>query len=89
MSKVEALLSKAVDRDSIRPNSSNPNYTSPRTWGVYEIVGTDSGAAGKRYRKGNHPIRHRELLREFGVVKLLALFTEESLAIDLASSLNS
>jgi len=88
MTKIELLFSKALNPEAVRISRQNPRYTTPRTWGVYEIRGTDCGPSSKRFRRGNHPIRHRELLKECGDVKLVALFGEELLAIELAASLN-
>jgi len=89
VSSIDSLKASAVDPSLLRPDPQNPNYTIPRAWGVYEIIDTNSLATGKRFRKGNHPIRHKELLLEFGPVNLVALFTQESMAVDLALLLNT
>ena len=72
MSMVDFLLASAIDEKSVQADSQNSNYTIPRTWGVYEIVGSAGQNVGRRFRRGNHPIRHKELLREFGSVDLVA-----------------
>jgi hypothetical protein len=38
-------------------------FTSPKTWGVYEV---ECLLEGKRFRFGNHPVRQRELSRQYG-----------------------
>ncbi len=88
MNDIDLLFAKAVDPDMVRTSSSSRSYTSPHTWGVYEINEVSCGPSGTRFRKGNHPIRRNELEREFGRVILVALFTEEAIAIELASRLN-
>jgi hypothetical protein len=66
---LESLLNRAI----VRRDGHNPNYTVPRTFGVYEIHGRKRGAS-RRFRFGNHPVRKIELEREFGRVSTLALF---------------
>ena len=65
-------------------------YTSPHTWGVYRIE-PEKASSTKRFRKGNHPVRRRELTREYpaGPVKMIALYTQEALAIELMELLNA
>jgi len=89
MNEIDALFAKAIDPITVRPDPSDARYTNPRTWGVYEVEATKPGAAGKRFRKGNHSIRQQELQREFGEVRVVALFEEEKLATDLALHMNS
>lgn len=89
MDKIESLFSKAVDPDNLRADPSDSRYTIPHTWAVYEIDAAKCGPAGKRFRKGNHPIRIQELQREFGEVKTTAAFTKEQLAVELAELLNA
>ena len=88
MSEIELLFSRAIDPDNVRVDRTSPRYTIPRTWGVYEIEGADRGYSGKPFRKGNHPIRLKELERNIGSVKLVSLFAEEELTVKLASCLN-
>jgi hypothetical protein len=54
-----------MSQGSLDPSSvkSYGRYTIPRTWGVYEVRCLREG---KRFRFGNHPIRHRELSRKYG-----------------------
>jgi hypothetical protein len=89
MAAIDILLSQAVDPRQVRTNPERPIYTIPHTWGVYEIVSQDCGPSGKRFRKGNHPVRLDELSREFGSVRLVALYTEQDLARELAYELNN
>ena len=89
MKEIELLLAKAISPADVRTDPTNPAYTVPHTWGVYKIIGTDCGPSGKRFRKGNHPVRHQELMREFREVRLIALFCEEALARQLATAMNN
>jgi hypothetical protein len=89
MSGIDQLLAKAVDPTKVRPDPEHAIYTIPHTWGVYEILSTDCGPSGRRFRKGNHPVRLHELTREFENVRLVALFTEEGLARQLAYELTN
>ena len=88
MKEIELLLSKAINPAVVRTDPANAAYTVPHTWGVYKIIDPDCGPSGKRFRKGNHPVRHQELMREFRGVQLIALFCEESLARQLAMAMN-
>ena len=88
MGKIEILFSKAVDPDTLRPDPNDARYSVPHTWGVYEIDAAKCGPAGKRFRKGNHPVRLHELQREFGAVKVAAVFSEEHPAVKLTELLN-
>ena len=85
MNKKEFLLSKAISEHSIKIDSENKNYTSPRTFGVYKIEATNT----KKYRFGNHPVRENELIREFGNVKRYAIFLSRNDAKELSALLNS
>lgn len=89
MDRIVMLFSKAVDPETLRPNPNDARYTVPHTWGVYELDGAECRVAGKRFRRGNHPIRLQELKRESGKVKTIAVFSEEQLAKDLARLLNA
>lgn len=84
--RISALLSRAVNPSAL---DAAGTLTSPRSWGVYEIS-PPTPSATRRFRKGNHPVRHRELEKEFGTpVRQVALFTSESLARELAGLLNA
>ena len=71
-----SLIEAAIDPASVRPDPNNPNWTIPRSWGVYEVA----NYAASQFRFGNHPVRERELRREFSRVTLLALYEERELA---------
>ncbi|MDQ3634040.1 MAG: hypothetical protein M3405_05955 [Acidobacteriota bacterium] len=87
MSEKERLLEKSIPEKSVRSDSSNKNYTNPRTYGVYEILKTNYS---KKYRFGNHPVRENELIRKFGNnVKGIGLFLDREDAKKLTSYLNS
>ncbi len=83
--RIEVLLSHAVELSTLHVIGS---YTSPKSWGVYEVEPRTT-AATKRFRIGNHPVRQHELEREFMAVRNVALFTDRSLAEELASLLNA
>jgi hypothetical protein len=86
MNNKENLLTKAIAESAVQPDLKNKNYTIPRTFGVYEI---ESSANTKKFRYGNHPVREKELLNEFGKVKRHALFLDRNDAKELADYLNS
>ncbi len=86
MSEKEKLLSKSISENLIRIDPKNKNYTTPRSYGVYEIPLTTNG---KRYRFGNHPVRENELIREFESVKRIGLFLNRDDAKALASYLGN
>lgn len=67
----------------------NGSYTSPKTWGVYRIDPPRDAIPTKSYRIGNHPMRHRELEREFGRASVEALFKSRAQAEELAALLNA
>lgn len=85
MSEKENLLSKSISDKTVSINHQNKNYTTPRTYGVYEILATNDS---KRFRFGNHPVRENELIREFENIKRIALFLERENAQALTSLLN-
>ena len=81
---IEELLSKAVDQAALLADG---QLTSPRSWGVYELHMT-RGASVPRDRLGNHPVRLRELEREFGLVRTVAVFTSRTTAEEVQRLLN-
>jgi hypothetical protein len=84
--RISALLSRAVNPSAL--NVAGP-LTSPPSWGVYEVCPA-APSSTRRFRLGNHPVRQRELEREFnGAVRQVALFTSKSLAEELAGLLNT
>ena len=82
-SRKSELRAVAISASSVR---SDGTLTTPRSFGVYRIGGSARGT--RLFRFGNHPIRQHELIREFGVARLEALFLERVLASELASLLN-
>jgi hypothetical protein len=79
------LLAQAISRSSVKVQGL---YTTPRSWGVYKIAPAQKYHATKRFRFGNYPVRQQELEAEFGVVKLVALFSVRVFAQQLAFHLN-
>lgn len=86
MSEKERWLSKSISEKSVQSDSNNKNYTSPRTFGVYEVLTTNNS---RRFRFGNHPVRETELIREFDNVKTHGLFLNREDAKDFSNYLNS
>ena len=76
--------SRITEVPPLDPN--NPGWTSPRSYGVYKVRGV--GKSGNRFRYGNHPVRHTELIREYGEVDLLELYLDRDLAREKARLLN-
>ena len=74
-----------ISSDEIRPDPNNPNWTIPRTYGVWELRATSTG---NRYRYGNYPVRGVELASEHGTAKLIFLYTNRAAAKSYADSLN-
>ena len=88
MTKQDTRLSRLLDR-SIAPARVRTDgaLTSPRTFGVYRLP--IAHGSTKRFRVGNHPVRMRELLVEFGACDLLYLFLARSDACEAAEILNA
>ena len=84
LTEKERLMINAVSPQRLRRDGI---YTSPRSFGVYRLTG--SGNVGKRYRIGNHPVRERELTRDFGECEVLAVFLDRDDAERLARYLNA
>lgn len=75
----------SVSPDSIRSDPNNPNWTIPRTYGVWEL---SANINSKRYRYGNYPVRGKELEQEFIKAKLVALYASRNHAKEHADELN-
>lgn len=84
MSRKERLMERAVSSQRLRTDGI---YTSPRSFGVYKLTGR--GNVGKKYRIGNHPVRERELVRDYGQCEVVALFLDRDDAVELARHLNA
>lgn len=81
---VETLLARSVEPHNLQPDG---RYTVPRSFGVYELQTTLSGA--HRYHLGNHPVRQRELTRDVGSCRLIAVFLDRQDAQELQRLLNA
>jgi hypothetical protein len=84
--RTQALLAKAVDPATLPTDG---RYTTPRTWGVYQVARFSRGKRTQFHYIGNHPVRHMELVREYGSADLVALFTDRAEAEELQYRLNS
>lgn len=82
MTSIDHIITRAISPSSVRPNG---RLTSPRSYGVYRIPASANSTSSFRY--GNHPVRQRELEREFGSSKLEYLFTERTRAKAVAQHL--
>lgn len=81
---LESILRRQIFPEYVRDDGT---LTHPRSYGVYELP-TNIGA-GRRFRFGNHPIRMRELEREFGRCSRRYLFLSRSDAEEVARALNA
>ena len=81
----EGLIAKGVDPEQL---TSDGYLTRPRSWGVYEIF-PEPRSATRRFRQGNHPVRMKELEKEFGKVRLVRIFVAKGTAKELADHLNA
>lgn len=81
---IESLASRAISPSEV---SQDGTLTHPRSYGVYELPQSSMGT--RRFRLGNHPVRMRELEREFGSCKLLYLFHQRPDAVVMVEMLNS
>lgn len=85
---IGSIMTKAIPPDKTPPMApSSTYYTSPKTYGVYEI--SSNSSSSKRYRFGNHPVRLNELIKEFGKASCIALFYDRELAEQLARHHNT
>lgn len=82
--QIDVLISRSVDTGLFPINGI---YTNPKSYGVYELINTLD--INKKYRHGNHPIRLKELVREFGDCKVTATFLNRADAILLTQLLNN
>jgi hypothetical protein len=80
--RLKALIAKSLDPSSVK---SDGRYTSPRTWGVYQVKRLPDS---KRFRFGNHPVRQQELIRQYGEVRLVELYKARIDAKEAAYLLN-
>ncbi|BBB70054.1 hypothetical protein UNDYM_5801 [Undibacterium sp. YM2] len=80
---INELITKAIEPDDLKTDG---QLTSPRSYGVYEIKGAKQDSI---YRQGNHPVRLRELRKEFPEVELKYLFSSKEDAVQVAAMLNA
>lgn len=76
------LRQRSIDPRSVRAGWP---FTSPRTYGVYRL---NRPGVSRKFRFGNHPVRMKELEREFSSCSLDSLFLSRKDAKALAASLN-
>lgn len=81
---VRQLVERAVDPRTLAPDGW---YTSPRSYGVYEVDAPPAGVL--TYHFGNHPVRQRELRSQYPKVRLVSVFLEREDAKALADLLNA
>lgn len=55
-------------------------------YGMYELP--KATGATKRFRFGNHPIRHEELVREFGAATVVEVYSDRGSAQEEAGRRN-
>ena len=67
--------------------NSDKRYTTPRTFGVYELPQSAGGT--RRFRFGNHPVRQQELEREFGQCTLIGTYEQRAKALAEAAKRNA
>lgn len=77
------LIAKTIDEKALKADG---QLTLPRSYGVYDI---QEAKQGNIYRQGNHPVRLRELQKEFSGTTLKYLFSSKEDAVQLASLLNA
>jgi hypothetical protein len=83
--RLKSLLAKSLDPATLKPDG---NYTSPRSWGVYEVERLLDGKRGKAFHFGNHPVRQHELVRQYGDAQMVALYDRRIDAEEVAFLLN-
>ena len=84
MNDIDTIVHRAIDESSTR--AAGP-LTEPRTYGVYRLPA--SAGATRRVRYGNHPVRKRELEKEFGMkCPLVHLFRSRDDAKTVSDALN-
>lgn len=82
MTSIKHIVTRAISPAAVRPDG---RLTIPRSFGVYRIP--SSAASTCSFRFGNHPVRQRELEREFGSCKLEYLFLDREDAKTVALAL--
>jgi len=85
----EQLMAKAVNPKHYQVDPDNAQWTKPGTWGTYIIPDEFVYGRKRKYRYGNYPVRMKELERDYGSVKLEALFENRDDAKSLADLLEN
>ena len=83
--RAETMKSEPVDPKSLKIDPNNKNWTLPKSWGVWETPALEDGSA---YHEGNYPVREKELIREYGEAKLVALYLDKASAVEHKAELN-
>jgi hypothetical protein len=81
---IETLVGRTISPSHVLQDGV---FTHPRSYGVYELPKSSLGTC--RFRYGNHPVRMRELEREYGSCKLLYLFLQRIDAVAMVTILKS
>jgi len=81
---IDSILQREIELSDVREIGA---LTKPRSYGVYEVPSRADST--RRFRFGNHPIRMRELQREFGRCSRRHLFCSRADAREVAKALNS
>jgi hypothetical protein len=79
----QAVVARAISERAVVMDG---DLTRPRSFGVYQIPRANK--AIRLFRYGNHPVRMRELEREFGSASLRHLFLSRQDAQRVAGELN-
>lgn len=79
---LKSLLAKSINPSSVK---SDGRYTRPRTWGVYQVKCLPEG---NRFHFGNHPVRGKELIRQYGEAQRVGLYEVRIDAKEAAYLLN-
>jgi hypothetical protein len=79
----QAVMARAISERAVVMDG---DLTHPRSFGVYQIPRANK--AVRLFRYGNHPVRMRELEREFGSCSLRHLFLSRHDAQRVANELN-
>lgn len=75
--RILALFKTSIDPSTL---SMFGRYTVPRSYGVYKI--------NQVFHFGNHPVREKELFREYGFCELVVVLAFRKDAEELSSLLN-
>ena len=80
---MHTIVQRAISPEDV---SVSDRYTEPPTFGVYQLPYGSTSLT--RFHEGNHPVRMRELEREFGSCTLTFLFFSKDDAVALTNLLN-